>query len=127
MAFIKKNIAILLIGAIIGAIVTGAALLIAHNVSKAQTEKTYNIILQEKNKLIQQCIDTPKYTNNNDFSPNIEKNKKGNVVIDLLPNIKQDLSATNPEHKQYKEGDTIQGFTLIYTKHLTRRQKKRIL
>ena len=123
---IKKNIAVLLIGAIIGGVLAGGTMLLAHNRSKAQTQKAYNIILKEKNTLIAQCISEPKYTNNNEFNPNIEKNKKGNVIIDLMPKIKQELTAAEPEQRIFKEGDTIQGFTLIYTKHLTRRQKRRI-
>jgi len=116
---IKKNIAVLLIGAIIGAVVTGGTMLVAHNRSKARTVKAYNT-------LIAQCISEPKYTNNNEFNPNIEKNKKGNVIIDLMPKIKQDITTPPPEQRVFKEGDTIQGLTLIYTKHLTRRQKRRI-
>ena len=123
---IKKNIAVLLIGAIIGGLLAGGTMLIAHNRSKAQTQKAYNIILKEKNTLIAQCISEPKYTNNNEFNPNIEKNKKGNVIIDLMPKIKQDITTPPPEQRVFKEGDTIQGLTLIYTKHLTRRQKRRI-
>ena len=123
---IKKNIAVLLIGAIVGGLLAGGTMLVAHNRSKAQTQKAYNIILKEKNTLIAQCISEPKYTNNNEFNPNIAKNKKGTIVIDLLPKIKQDLKAAQPEKRVLKEGDTIQGLTLIHTKHLTRRQKRRI-
>lgn len=116
---IKKNIAVLLIGAIVGGVLAGGTMLIAHNRSKVQMQKAYNT-------LIAQCISEPKYTNNNEFNPKIEKNKKGNVIIDLAPKIKQELNATEPKQRVFKEGDTIQGFTLIYTKHLTRRQKRRI-
>lgn len=143
MNFIKKNIAILLIGAVIGAIAAGltvfSTMAIAHNKSKAKAtvahEKqitslisSHERVLVEKNTLIAQCISkySTAYTNNNKFNPQIAKNKKGNVIIDLMPKIKQELTAAEPEQKNFKEGDTIQDLTLIYTKHLTRRQKRRI-
>ena len=106
MNFIKKNIAILLIGAVIGAIAAGltvfSTMAIAHNKSKAKAtvahEKqitslisSHERVLVEKNTLIAQCISKSTYTNNNKFNPEIAKNKKGNVIIDLSPKIKQEI------------------------------------
>ena len=108
-SFIKKNLLTLLIGAIIGFAIAGSSIYstmsIAHNRSKkkatiahekqiAEIIASHERILIEKNILISECIQIDKrsYTNNNEFNPEIAKNKKGNIIIDLTPDIDQKLT-----------------------------------
>lgn len=126
--FIKKNLLVLLIGAIVGSALSGftvySAMLLQHNQSKKKLTSTFENRLKAKDVLLSECIAKDSYTNNNDFSPVIDKNKKGSIIIDLKPKIKQELEVSPSTN--YKEGDTINDLTLLKTIHLTRRQKKRI-
>ena len=109
-SFIKKNLLMLIIGSVIGGVIAGASIYstmsIAHNRSKKkatvahekqlkQLIESHERVLTEKNTLISECINLPTYTNNNEFNPEIGKNKKGNIVIDLLPDIEQKLNNEN--------------------------------
>lgn len=93
--FIKKNLAILLIGAILGASISSpilyGAMSIAHNQSNRKTVEAYNIILNEKNALISECIKIEKISNTVEFNPEIGKNKKGQIIIETFPKIDQQI------------------------------------
>lgn len=94
--FIKKNLAILLIGAILGASISApilyGAMSVAHNRSKRKTVEAYNVILKEKNALISECIKIEKTSNTVEFNPEIGKNKKGQIIIETFPKIDQQIN-----------------------------------
>jgi hypothetical protein len=93
--FIKKNLAVLLIGAILGASISApilyGAMSVAHNRSKRKTVEAYNVILKEKNALISECIKIEKTSNTVEFNPEIGKNKKGQIIIETFPKIDQQI------------------------------------
>lgn len=123
---IKKNIAVLLLGAIIGGVTAGfmtySAILLQHNKSKRKLTETFEKRLSAKDVLLSECIAKDSHVNNNDFNPTIDKNKKGSIVVSPCPEIKQTFAPV----RTFKEGDTIGGLTLIKTTSLTRRQVRRL-
>lgn len=111
-SFIKKNLLMLLIGAIVGAGIAGPSIFGVMSVRNSRSEKkqaeayerqikeliaSHERAMTEKNTLISECIQIDKrsYTNNNEFNPEIAKNKKGNIIIDLTPDIDQKLTNEN--------------------------------
>lgn len=129
---IIKNLAVFLLGAIIGTAVSAPILYgtmsIAHKQSKKQQTLAHQAVLKEKNVLIAQCIEKDSHPTTNQFSPTIDKNKKGTIVVSPCPEIKQEVSVENSFSpvRSFKEGDTIANLTLLKTEHLTRRQKRRL-
>lgn len=126
--FIKKNLLVLLVGAILGGVIGGfaiySAMLMQHNGSKKKLTATFEKRLSAKDALLSECIAKESHVNNNAFNPTIDKNKKGTIVVSPCPEIKQ--SQTFTPVRTFKEGDTIGGLTLIKTTSLTRRQVRRL-
>lgn len=123
---IKKNIAVLLLGAIIGGVIAGfmtySAILLQHNKSKRKLTETFEKRLTAKDVLLSECIAKDSHVNNNAFNPTIDKNKKGSIVVSPCPEIKQSFAPV----RSFKEGDTIGDLTVIKTTSLTRRQVRRL-
>lgn len=122
--FIKKNLLVLLVGAILGGVIGGFVVLLQHNGSKKKLTETFEKRLSAKDALLSECIAKESHVNNNAFNPTIDKNKKGTIVVSPCPEIKQ--SQLFQPLRTFKEGDTIGGLTLIKTTSLTRRQVRRL-
>lgn len=91
----KKNLLVLIVGAVIGAFATSIIGYPIHLNSKRSQKKAFEKQLAEKNVVIQHCItkgfEKDTYTNNNEFNPNIGKNKKGVIEIKTFPDIDQKI------------------------------------
>jgi len=126
--FIKKNIAVFLLGGIIGGVIAGASLYgvmkVSQSVRANKLTKTFEKRLTAKDVLLSECIAKDTYPTTNQFNPTIDKNKKGNILVSPCPEIKQ--SNTFTAVRSFKEGDTIGDLTLIKTNKLNRKQARNL-
>ena len=105
----KKNLAVLLIGFIVGIAIAGSIGYPLHRAALKSQSEAHHLATQQDAEIIENCVERPThlYQNTNEFNPEIGKNKKGVIEIKTFPDIEQSQQLELPINPKELINETI--------------------